>query len=33
MKSFGEASEVANRNCAHTECECHDLAPVAQGAA
>src|SRR5262249_25752413 len=32
-KSFGEAREVAKRNCAHAGCECHDLAPVAQGAA
>src|SRR5262249_37770055 len=29
-KSFGEAREVAKRNCAHAGCECHDLAPVAQ---
>jgi hypothetical protein len=32
-KSFGEAREVAKRNCAQAECECHDLAPVAQSAA
>jgi RNA-directed DNA polymerase len=33
VAALGDARQIAKRNCAHTWRECHDLAPVAQGAA